>query len=49
MMLPAMDAQGFFLELAAVLASLHSDRAALNAFGAPWAVEFLGPPLMRST
>jgi mannose-6-phosphate isomerase-like protein (cupin superfamily) len=49
MMLPAMDAQRFFLELAAVLASPHSGRAALNAFGAPWAVEFLGPPLTRST
>ena len=45
MMLPAMDAKGFFLELAAVLASPHSDRAALNMFGAPWGVEFLGPPL----
>ena len=49
MMLPAMDAERFFLELAAVLASPHTDRAALNAFGAPWAVEFLGPPLTRST
>jgi quercetin dioxygenase-like cupin family protein len=47
MMLPAMDAERFFLELAAVLASPHSDRAALNAFGAPWSVEFLGPPLKR--
>jgi quercetin dioxygenase-like cupin family protein len=45
MMLPAMDAERFFLELAAVLASPHCDRAALNAFGAPWSVEFLGPPL----
>jgi quercetin dioxygenase-like cupin family protein len=48
MMLPAMDAERFFLELAAVLASPHSDRAALNAFGAPWTVEFLGPPLTRT-
>jgi quercetin dioxygenase-like cupin family protein len=45
MMLPAMNAERFFLELAAVLASPHCDRAALNAFGAPWSVEFLGPPL----
>jgi hypothetical protein len=45
MMLPAMDAERFFLELATVLASPHSDRAALNAFGAPWSVEFLGGPL----
>jgi hypothetical protein len=35
-MLRAMNAERFFLELAAVLASPHSDRAALNAFGAPW-------------
>ncbi len=47
MMLPAMDAERFFLGLAAVLASPHSDRATLNAFGVPWAVEFLGPPLKR--
>jgi quercetin dioxygenase-like cupin family protein len=45
MMLPAMDAQRFFLELASVLASPHHDHSALNAFGAPWGVEFLGPPL----
>jgi quercetin dioxygenase-like cupin family protein len=45
MMLPAMDAERFFLELAAVLASPQHDRSALNAFGAPWGVEFLGPPL----
>jgi len=45
MMLPGMDAEKFFLGLAAVLASPHADRAALNTFGAPWGVEFLGPPL----
>jgi mannose-6-phosphate isomerase-like protein (cupin superfamily) len=44
-MLPGMDAVRFFLELAAVLASPHHDRPALNAFGVPWGVEFLGPPL----
>jgi quercetin dioxygenase-like cupin family protein len=47
MMLPAMDTERFFLELAAVLASPRSDQAALNAFGMPWSVEFLGPPLTR--
>jgi quercetin dioxygenase-like cupin family protein len=45
MMLPGMDAVCFFLELAAVLASPHHDRPVLNAFFAPWGVEFLGPPL----
>lgn len=45
MMLPGMDAERFFLGLAEVLASPNSDRAALNIFGAPWGVEFLGPPL----
>jgi mannose-6-phosphate isomerase-like protein (cupin superfamily) len=45
MMLPGMDAERFFLELAAIMASPSHDRAALNAFGAPWTVEFLGPPL----
>ncbi len=45
MMLPAMDAERFFLELAEVLAKPHVDRSTLNTFGAPWGVEFLGPPL----
>lgn len=45
MMLPGMDAEKFFLGLATVLASPQSDRAALNTFGEPWGVEFLGPPL----
>jgi mannose-6-phosphate isomerase-like protein (cupin superfamily) len=45
MMLPGMDAEKFFLGLATVLASPHADRAALNVFGEPWGVEFLGPPL----
>lgn len=45
MMLPGMDAERFFLGLAALLVSPHADRSALNAFGAKWGVEFLGPPL----
>jgi mannose-6-phosphate isomerase-like protein (cupin superfamily) len=45
MMLPGMDAARFFLELATVFASPNHDRSALNAFGAQWGVEFLGPPL----
>lgn len=45
LMLPAMDAVRFFTELAKVLASGHTSRDALSAFGAPWGVEFLGPPI----
>ena len=45
LMLPAMDALGFFTGLANVLANGRPDRAALNAFGAPWGVEFLGSPI----
>jgi uncharacterized RmlC-like cupin family protein len=45
MILPGIDAERFFLGLAEVLASPHPDRAALDAFGMPWGVEFLGPPL----
>jgi quercetin dioxygenase-like cupin family protein len=45
LMLPALDAVRFFSELAQVLASGQASREALNAFGAPWGVEFLGAPL----
>jgi quercetin dioxygenase-like cupin family protein len=45
MMLPAFDAEGFFTGMAGVMAQGLPDRAALNAFGARWGVEFLGPPL----
>jgi quercetin dioxygenase-like cupin family protein len=45
MMLPGMDAQRFFAGLGQVLEKGHPDTKALNAFGKPWGVEFLGPPL----
>jgi quercetin dioxygenase-like cupin family protein len=45
LMLPALDAVRFFTELAAVMASGRPDREALNSFGAPWGVEFLGAPI----
>lgn len=45
MMLPGMDARNFFLGLGEILAKGKPDRAALNVFGTPWGVEFLGPPL----
>jgi quercetin dioxygenase-like cupin family protein len=48
LMLPAMDAVRFFSELAQVLVSGHAGREALNAFGAPWGVEFVGAPLSAS-
>jgi quercetin dioxygenase-like cupin family protein len=42
---PALDAAVFFTELAATMRDGMPDRTALNAFGAKWRVEFLGPPL----
>jgi len=42
---PALDAAAFFTELARTMRDGLPDRAALNAFGAKWGVEFLGPPL----
>jgi quercetin dioxygenase-like cupin family protein len=45
MILPAMDAARFFTELGEFFASGKPDRDALNHFGKPWGVEFLGPPL----
>ena len=47
MMLPGMDAERFFQGLAGVMAAGKPDRDALNVFGKPWGVEFLGPPLSR--
>jgi quercetin dioxygenase-like cupin family protein len=43
--LPGLDAAAFFLGLGEVMASGKLDPAELNAFGARWRVEFLGPPL----
>jgi quercetin dioxygenase-like cupin family protein len=45
MMLPGMDAQRFFPGLGQILARGRPDLNALNQFGEPWGVEFLGPPL----
>jgi quercetin dioxygenase-like cupin family protein len=45
LMLPAMDAASFFGELGKLMAAGGLDMPALNAFGAPWGVEFLGPPI----
>ncbi|MCF3935364.1 cupin domain-containing protein [Acuticoccus sp. M5D2P5] len=45
---PALDAAGFFTELAAVMRDGIPDKAALNAFGAKWEVDFLGPPLSHT-
>jgi quercetin dioxygenase-like cupin family protein len=45
MILPGMDAQGFFIGLGKILEKGRADRDALNVFGKPWGVEFLGPPL----
>jgi quercetin dioxygenase-like cupin family protein len=45
MILPGMDAQGFFIGLGKILEKGRAGRDALNVFGKPWGVEFLGPPL----
>ncbi len=45
MMLPAMDAAAFFVGLGETFAKGRPSRDELNAFGKPWSVEFLGPPL----
>jgi hypothetical protein len=44
-MAPALDAAAFFTELSGTMRDGVPDKAALNAFGAKWEVEFLGPPL----
>jgi len=45
LILPGMDAFGFFTGLGEVFANGRPSRDALNDFGKPWGVEFLGPPL----
>lgn len=45
LMAPALDAAAFFTGLADVMRNGLPDQTALNAFGAKWSVEFLGPPL----
>jgi quercetin dioxygenase-like cupin family protein len=45
MILPGMDARAFFLALGEILAKGKPAPGVLNAFGKPWGVEFLGPPL----
>jgi len=45
MILPAMDAQSFFLGLGDIMAKGKPDQQTLNEFGKAWGVEFLGPPL----
>jgi quercetin dioxygenase-like cupin family protein len=45
MILPAMDAQSFFVGLGEIMGKGKPDRQELNAFGKAWGVEFLGPPL----
>jgi quercetin dioxygenase-like cupin family protein len=45
LMLPAMDAIGFFRGLGELMAAGRPDMLMLNAYGAPWGVEFLGPPI----
>jgi quercetin dioxygenase-like cupin family protein len=48
MILPGLDAAAFFTELGMVMQAGIPEREALNAFGARWGIEFLGPPLRPS-
>ncbi len=48
MILPGLDAEAFFTELGAVMQHGLPDPNVLNAFGARWNMEFLGPPLKAS-
>jgi quercetin dioxygenase-like cupin family protein len=45
LMLPAMDAMKFFVGLGEIMAAGRPEQAVLNAYGAAWGVEFLGPPI----
>jgi quercetin dioxygenase-like cupin family protein len=49
LMLPAMDALGFFSGLGKLMTAGRPDMPALNAYGAPWGVEFLGPPIHEAS
>jgi quercetin dioxygenase-like cupin family protein len=49
LMLPAMDAVAFFSGLGKLMAAGRPDMPTLNAFGAPWGVEFLGPPIHETS
>jgi len=42
---PGMQADVFFRQLAALMAPGYPSPTRLRAFGQPWGVEFLGPPL----
>jgi len=45
LIVPGLDAVAFFSGLGEVMRDGRPDQARLNAFGAAWGVEFLGPPL----
>jgi quercetin dioxygenase-like cupin family protein len=48
MILPGLDAEAFFTELAGVMKGGRPDQQALDTFGVKWGVEFTGPPLRAS-
>jgi quercetin dioxygenase-like cupin family protein len=45
MMVPAMNAMKFFVGLGELMAAGRPEQSVLNAYGAAWGVEFLGPPI----
>jgi quercetin dioxygenase-like cupin family protein len=49
MMLPAMDAMKFFVGLGEIMKAGRPEPSVLNAYGASWGVEFLGPPIKATS
>lgn len=45
LLLPAMDAMKFFVGLGEIMKAGRPEQSVLNAYGASWGVEFLGPPI----
>jgi quercetin dioxygenase-like cupin family protein len=45
LLLPAMDAMKFFVGLGEIMKAGRPEQSVLNAYGAEWGVEFLGPPI----
>ncbi|MBB5337908.1 hypothetical protein [Tunturiibacter gelidoferens] len=45
LLLPAMDAMKFFAGLGEIRKAGRPEQSMLNAYGAEWGVEFLGPPI----
>jgi uncharacterized cupin superfamily protein len=49
LIMPGLDAAAFFAELGSVMKNGIPAHGTLQKFGDKWGVEFLGPPLTRSS